>query len=184
MCITPGPNNVMLMASGVNFGFRRTLPHMLGISLGFPAMVLAIGIGLGSLFETYPQIHVILKYIGIAYLLWLAWKIAIAGRADDTGTEAKPFNFFQAMAFQWVNPKAWIVAVGAISTYTSLQGDIFREVLLIAAIFGLVAVPSVTVWTLFGAAIRRLLSSTRALTLFNWSMAGLLVASLLPILFG
>lgn len=182
--ITPGPNNLMLLASGANFGFRRTLPHMLGISAGFPAMILAIGLGLGGLFEAYPQIHIILKYVGMAYLLWLAWKIATAGRTKDAGTEGKPLNFIQAAAFQWVNPKAWIVIVGAIATYTTLEGDIMREVVVIAAVFGLVTIPIVVIWTFFGTAIRRLLRSGRARTAFNWAMAALLVTSLLPVLFG
>jgi len=184
MSITPGPNNVMLTASGVNFGFRRTLPHMLGIAFGFPVMVLAIGLGLGGLFEAYPQIHVGLKYVGIAYLLWLAWKVATAARTEDAGAKAKPLNFLQAAGFQWVNPKAWIIAVGAIATYTTLQGDVIQEVLVIAAVFGMVTLPTVAMWTLFGTAIRRLLKSDRARTLFNWSMAALLVVSLVPFVFG
>jgi threonine/homoserine/homoserine lactone efflux protein len=184
MAITPGPNNVMLTASGVNFGFRRTLPHMLGVVLGFPAMVLAVGLGLGGLFEAYPQIHAVLKYIGITYLLWLAWKIANAGRTEDTGAEAAPLNFLQAAGFQWVNPKAWIAVVGAIATYTTLQGNVIQEVLLIAIVFAFVTLPSVAIWTLFGTAIRRLLKSNRARTLFNRSMATLLVASLVPFVFG
>jgi threonine/homoserine/homoserine lactone efflux protein len=184
MAITPGPNNVMLTASGVNFGFRRTLPHMLGIALGFPVMALAVGLGLGSLFEAYPLIHGILKYVGFAYLLWLAWKIATAGRTVDTGTEASPINFLQAAGFQWVNPKGWIAVVGAIAAFTTPQGDILQEVLLITGVFAFVTLPSLAVWTLFGTAIRHLLKSNRARTLFNWSMAALLVASLVPFMFG
>lgn len=184
MAITPGPNNVMLTASGVNFGFRRTLPHMLGVVLGFPVMVLAIGLGLGGLFEAYPQIHAALKYVGIAYLLWLAWKIATAARTEDAGAKAKPLNFLQAAGFQWVNPKAWIVTIGAIATYTTLHGNVIQEVFVIAAVFGFVTLPSVTMWTLFGTTIRRLLKSDRARTLFNWSMAALLVASLVPFVIG
>lgn len=184
MAITPGPNNIMLTASGVNFGFRRSVPHMLGVLLGFPAMVTAIGLGLGELFETYPQIHKILKYVGIAYLLWLAWKVATAGRTEDIGPGTKPLNFLQAASFQWVNPKAWIIAVGAIATYTTLQGDVIQEVLLIAVVFCVVMFPTVTIWTLFGTAIRHLLKSNRARTIFNWSMAALLVASLVPIVVG
>jgi threonine/homoserine/homoserine lactone efflux protein len=184
MTFTPGPNNIMLTASGVNFGFRRTVPHMLGVALGFPAMVTAIGLGLGELFEAYPQIHEVLKYAGIAYLLWLAWKVATAAPSEDTGVKAKPLNFLQAAGFQWVNPKAWIIAVGAIATYTTLNGDVVQEVLFIAAVFCLVTFPTVALWTLFGSAIRRLLRAPRARTLFNWGMATLLVVSLLPIVFG
>lgn len=184
MAITPGPNNVMLTASGVNFGFRRTLPHIMGISLGFPLMVLAIGLGLGGLFETYPRIHAVLKVVGIGYLLWLSWKIATAGRVADAGPKGKPLNFLQAAGFQWVNPKAWIIAVGAIATYTTLQGDVIAEVALIAVVFVLATFPCVAIWTVFGTAMGRLLTSRRALTLFNWTMAALLVASLLPVVRG
>ncbi len=184
MTITPGPNTVMLTASGVSFGFRRTLPHMMGIALGFPLMILAVGLGLGRLFEAYPQIHGGLKVAGMGYLLWLSWKIATAGGTADTGARGKPLNFLQAAGFQWVNPKAWIIAVGAIATYTTLQGNVVAEVGLIALVFALVVFPCVAVWTAFGTAIGRLLRSHRARTLFNWSMAALLVASLLPIMRG
>ncbi|HEX9791584.1 MAG TPA: LysE family translocator [Kiloniellales bacterium] len=184
MGITPGPNNVMLTASGVNFGFRRTVPHMLGVAIGFPAMVVAIGLGLGGLFETYPQIHTVIKYAGIAYLLWLAWKIATAERTADANIKAKPLNFLQAAVFQWVNPKGWVAIVGAIATYTTVQGNVMQEVLVIAVVFGVVTIPCITIWTLFGTAIRRLLRSARARILFNWSMAALLVASLVPFAIG
>ena len=184
MGITPGPNNVMLTASGVNFGFRRTLPHMLGVALGFPTMVVALGLGLGGAFEAYPQIHEILKYVGATYLLLLAWKIATAGRTEDPGTKAKPLNFLQAAGFQWVNPKGWVAIVGAIATYTTVHGDVIHEVLVIAVVFALVTIPCVVIWTLFGTAIRRSLRTGRARRLFNWSMAALLVASLLPFVFG
>lgn len=182
--ITPGPNNIMLTASGVNFGFRRTGPHMLGVSLGFPVMVAAVGLGLGGVFEAEPRIHLALKYVGIAYLLWLAWKVATASRAKEVGAPAKPFTFLQAAGFQWVNPKAWIMAVGAIATFTTVQGDVFTEVMIIAIVFGAVACPSVILWTLFGTGIRRLLKSERSRNWFNWSMAALLVASLLPFVSG
>jgi threonine/homoserine/homoserine lactone efflux protein len=182
--ITPGPNNIMLTASGVNFGFRRSGPHMLGVSLGFPAMVALVGLGLGGVFEAEPRIHVVLKYVGIAYLLWLAWKVATADRTTDSRTPARPFSFLQAAGFQWVNPKAWIMAVGATATYTTVQGDVFREVLLIAVVFGAVAIPSVVIWTPSGSGIRRFLKSERSRTLFNWSMAALLIASFLPFAFG
>src|SRR6185295_8630669 len=118
---TPGPNNLMLMTSGLNFGFRRGLPHLLGVSVGFALMVLLVGLGLGAIFERWPLLYAILKYVGAAYMLWLAWQIATASppqpRGESTG---RPMGFFNAMAFQWVNPKAWVMAVGAVSTYAAV----------------------------------------------------------------
>ncbi|QMV65675.1 LysE family translocator [Pseudomonas berkeleyensis] len=180
--ITPGPNNMMLLASGVNFGVRRSLPHMLGISLGFMLLVAAVGLGLGQLFEQVPLLHSVLRYAGAAYLLYLAWKIAQSGAPQSSGAAAaKPFTFLQAAAFQWVNPKAWIMAIGAITTYTPHEG-FFTNVLLIAALFALVNCPSVGLWTVAGSLLRNWLNNPRALRAFNISMALLLVASLYPIL--
>lgn len=179
--ITPGPNNMMLLASGVNFGIRRSLPHMLGISLGFMVLVIAVGMGLGQLFERLPVLHEVLRYAGAAYLLYLAWKIAQSGTPQGRDTpNAKPFTFLQAAAFQWVNPKAWIMAIGAITTYTPHEG-FFTNVLLIAALFALVNCPSVGLWTVAGSLLRKWLDNPRALRAFNIGMALLLVASLYPI---
>lgn len=179
--ITPGPNNMMLLASGVNFGIRRSLPHMLGISLGFMVLVIAVGMGLGQLFERLPVLHDVLRYVGAAYLLYLAWKIAQSGAPQGRDTpSAKPFTFLQAAAFQWVNPKAWIMAIGAITTYTPHEG-FFTNVLLIAALFALVNCPSVGLWTVAGSLLRKWLDNPRALRAFNIGMALLLVASLYPI---
>jgi threonine/homoserine/homoserine lactone efflux protein len=180
--ITPGPNNMMLLASGVNFGVRRSLPHMLGISLGFMLLVAAVGLGLGQLFEQVPLLHSVLRYAGAAYLLYLAWKIAQSGAPQSSGAPAaRPFTFLQAAAFQWVNPKAWIMAIGAITTYTPHEG-FFTNVLLIAALFALVNCPSVGLWTVAGSLLRNWLNNPRALRAFNIGMALLLVASLYPIL--
>jgi len=178
---TPGPNNVMVTASGANFGFRRTIPHMLGITFGVPAMIVAIGWGLGPIFEGAPIVHQALKYVGAAYLLFLAWKIGTAGRSDDADGSGSPLTFLQAALFQWVNPKAWIIAVGAVTTFTTVGGNPFFETLVIAAAFALVTFPCIAAWTLFGMAIRRLLRSERALKAFNIAMALLLAASLLPV---
>jgi threonine/homoserine/homoserine lactone efflux protein len=183
--ITPGPNNLMVTASGVNFGFRRTLPHMAGIAVGFPVMVLAIGLGLGSVFRAVPQIHVVLRYVGFAYLLWLAWKIATSGPAEGAAEESKkPIGFFQAAGFQWVNPKAWIMAAGAITTYTSPSGDVLAEVLMIAATFAVVSFPCVALWASLGSLLERLLRRPPWLRVFNGTMAVLVVASVLPFAFG
>ncbi|MDB6445577.1 MULTISPECIES: LysE family translocator [Pseudomonas] len=180
--ITPGPNNTMLLASGVNFGFNRTIPHMLGITCGFFSLVLAVGLGLGAVFQTYPLLYTVLRYAGAAYLLYLAWKIAHSGPVSDSRTgEQTPISYWGAAAFQWVNPKAWIMAIGAISTYTPLQGYFFN-VVVIAAVFALINLPSVSLWVVCGSLLRNLLRDRRWLRLFNWGMALLLVASLYPLL--
>ncbi|WP_116800171.1 LysE family translocator [Pseudomonas syringae] len=179
--ITPGPNNIMLLASGVNFGFSRTLPHMLGISVGFFVLVLAVGFGLGSVFKAWPVLYTILRYVGAAYLLYLAWKIATSGPASDSlDSEGKPLSFMSAALFQWVNPKAWIMAIGAISTYTPMQGY-FYNVVVISAVFALINLPSVGVWAGFGSLLRNVLRDPLGLRIFNGVMAALLVASLYPL---
>lgn len=180
--MTPGPNNIMLLASGVNFGFRRTIPHMLGVGIGFVVMVLAVGLGLGRAFEAAPALHGVLKLVGALYLLWLAWRLANAGPARDDGAPAsgRPLGFWAAAAFQWVNPKAWIMAVSATATYAQ-PGAFAASVLLIAAVLGIVTIPSVTTWTLFGAGLRPYLSAPKTMRWFNRTMALLLVASLWPL---
>ncbi|MDU8458685.1 MULTISPECIES: LysE family translocator [unclassified Pseudomonas syringae group] len=179
--ITPGPNNMMLLASGVNFGFSRTLPHMLGISIGFFVLVLAVGFGLGSVFKAWPLLYTILRYVGAAYLLYLAWKIATSGPAsDNVDSQGQPLSFMSAALFQWVNPKAWIMAIGAISTYTPMQGY-FYNVVVISAVFALINLPSVGIWAGFGSLLRNVLRDPLGLRIFNGVMAVLLVASLYPL---
>ncbi|ALI56455.1 LysE family translocator [Celeribacter marinus] len=177
---TPGPNNLMLLASGANFGFRRTLPHMLGISLGHSFMVFVIGLGLAQLFETVPVLRQILVVVSLAYMLWLAWKIAHAAPPKEGAAGGKPFTFWQAVAFQWVNPKAWIMAIGAQTNYA--QGEGWTAAAIVGLGFLMVNFPAITVWAWMGTEVRRLLTNTRRLRIFNWTMATLLVASLLPIL--
>lgn len=180
--ITPGPNNTMLLASGVNFGFKRTIPHMLGVTCGFFVLVVAVGFGLGAMFQKYPLLYTVLRYVGAAYLLYLAWKIAHSGPVGDAGQgEGKPISYLGAAAFQWVNPKAWIMAIGAISTYTPMQ-NYFTNVIVIAALFALINLPSVGVWAGCGTLLRNALKDRRWLRLFNWGMAALLVVSLYPLL--
>ncbi|WP_447774992.1 LysE family translocator [Pseudomonas chlororaphis] len=180
--VTPGPNNTMLLASGVNFGFRRTVPHILGISSGFLVLVLAVGLGLGAVFEAYPVLYKVLRYVGAAYLLYLAWNIARSGPvSQEVDGKGRPLGFWGAAAFQWVNPKAWVMALGAISTYTPLQGYFFN-VLVIASLFALINAPSVGVWAGFGSVLRNVLRDPRWLRLFNYGMALLLVISLFPLL--
>ena len=183
--ITPGPNNLMLLASGVNFGWRRTLPHMLGVGLGFTFMVTLVGLGLGQVFVRVPVLYAVLKYAGAAYLLWLAWKIARSGPmgGEEGAAAGTPMTFLQACAFQWVNPKAWIMAVTAVATYV-MVADATVIALLVAAVFGIVNLPCIAVWVLFGVGMRRILSDPSRVRLFNWLMAALLVASLWPVFAG
>ncbi|BAP46165.1 LysE family translocator [Pseudomonas sp. 21LCFQ02] len=179
--ITPGPNNMMLLASGVNFGLRRTVPHMFGISIGFMVLVLAVGLGLGSVFQSWPWFYTLLRYVGGAYLLYLAWKIATSGPVGDNGpSRGEPMTFFAAALFQWVNPKAWVMAVGAITTYTPMQGY-FTNVLVITAVFGLINLPGVGIWAGFGSLLRNVLRDPRRVRVFNGVMALLLVLSLYPL---
>ena len=179
--ITPGPNNTMLLASGVNYGFRRTMPHIAGISLGCVFMLILVGLGLGQVFTAIPQLYDVLRYAGAAYLLWLAWKIATSGPMVDQEAAGRPLTFLQAAAFQWVNPKAWILVVGAASTYAPRE-NFQRNVVVLAILLGLVNAPSICVWAGFGTALRPLLSHPSRVRVFNIVMALLLVASLLPML--
>ncbi len=179
--VTPGPNNMMLLASGVNFGLRRSVPHMLGVSLGFMLLVLAVGLGLGQLFQRWPLLHALLAWGGATYLLYLAWKIARVAPSDSGAAPGKPFTFVQAAAFQWINPKAWVMAITAIGTYIP-QEDFLGNLLLLAPLFALVNGPSVGLWTVAGSLLRKLLQDSRKRRLFNHGMAMLLVLSLYPIL--
>ena len=180
-CVTPGPNNAMIMASGLNYGIRRSLPHYLGICLGFPVMVVAVGLGLAGLFELYPALHTVLKIVGAAYLSYLAWKIASAPVSTMNTTEGKPFTFLQAAGFQWVNPKAWALAVGATVTYTVSDSTYAVQVAIIAAIFLLFGAPCIMLWLWFGSALKNVLQHPRSVRIFNIAMALLLMASLIPV---
>ena len=180
--ITPGPNNLMVMASGANFGYRRTLPHMFGIAVGFSVMTLLVGLGLIRIFDLFPITHTILTVLSVAYLLWLAWKIARSAPPEgEVATDAKPLTFLQAALFQWVNPKAWTMALTAITVYAA-----DRSVLAIAGValmFAAVCLPCISVWTVLGQQMRRVLTNPVRLRVFNWTMAGLLVASLVPVVY-
>ena len=170
--ITPGPNNLMLMASGANFGFRRTVPHMLGITLGFPCMVFFVGIGVMQVFDLWPISYTLLKILSVAYLLYLAWKIANAAPPKQANAEGRPLSFLQSAAFQWVNPKAWSMALSAITLYAT--GRNLESVLWVSAVY--VAV------SLICQELRRFLKNPERLRIFNLVMAGLLVATLIPVL--
>ncbi len=180
--ITPGPNNFMLMASGVNFGFRRTIPHMLGIGAGFLSLLLGVGFGLGAVLTAYPALHVGLKVAGGAYLLYLAWRIGMSRSLGENGEAgAKPMSFLAAAAFQWVNPKAWVMAVTAMAVYTNPQAP-FLSVVLVAVAFALVNLPSVSTWAGFGVALRGFLADPARLKWFNIAMGVTLAATLWPML--
>lgn len=181
--ITPGPNNLMLMAAGANFGFRRSIPHLLGVFIGFVVMVLLVGIGLVGVFDTFPVSYQVLKVFSIAYLLFLAWKIASA-QAPSTAAAAgevsgSPLTFLQAALFQWVNPKAWAMSLTAISVYAPSRS--FEAVAFVALVFGAVNLPSISSWTLLGQQMQRVLNSSVRLRSFNILMALLLVATLYPV---
>ena len=179
--VTPGPNNIMLLASGANFGVRRSVPHMLGISGGFTVMVALVGIGVMALFDLFPPLHAALRVGSVLYLVWLAWRIATAappsGEVRATGA---PMTFVQAALFQWVNPKAWAMALSAIAAYAPDRS--LAAVLVVATVFGAINLPSVGVWALLGQALRRLLSDPARLRAFNVAMAALLILSLAPVL--
>ncbi len=178
--ITPGPNNLMLMASGANYGFRRTVPHMLGISVGFMIMLILTGLGLAQIFALYPLSYTILKIVSVAYLLFLAWKIANASAIKQRNAASRPMTFLQAAAFQWVNPKAWAMALTTITVYLAQTGPIM--LFTSALFFAVINLPSVTFWTVMGQQMARVLTNPARLRVFNWTMAALLVASLYPLL--
>lgn len=179
--ITPGPNNMMLFASGVNFGFVRTIPHMLGVGAGFFSLLIAVGLGLGALLHSVPLLYTILKFAGGVYLVWIAWKIGTSRSLSEGKAGAEPMSFLAAAAFQWVNPKAWVMAVSAMATYTG-GANYLMSVLVVGLVFALVNVPSVSTWAGFGSALRQWLSEPSRLKWFNITMAVLLVVSLWPML--
>ena len=179
--ITPGPNNMMLMASGANFGLRRTVPHALGVGIGFTLMIVLVGVGLMGLFDLFPWLNSVLKVVSIVYLLWLAWKIANAAAPDGSKAAAgKPMSFVGAMLFQWVNPKAWSMALTAIALYAPERN--LAAVVLVAIVFGIVNLPSTSLWAVMGHGLSGWLASPVRLRAFNWTMAVLLVASMIPLL--
>ena len=180
--ITPGPNNTMLMASGANFGFRPTIPHMLGVSLGFGFMVLAVGLGLGQVFSRFPILHPILAIGGAIYMISLAWKIAKSNGLGDIGSSGAPMTFLQAAGFQWINPKAWIMGVTAVTTYAP-QANYGLNVVMVSLVFVIVNAPCIAAWAGFGVSLRRFLDRPERLKLFKISMATLLVLSLAPLIF-
>lgn len=173
---TPGPNNIMLMTSGANVGFVRTIPHMLGVIFGFAFMLVLVGFGLFQFFQTYPQLEKALQIISTIYLLYLAYKIASSKPVDNINADYKPMSFLQAASFQWVNPKGWSMALSVMSIYAT-SSDMF-SVFLIAFVFICINVPTVSFWTVAGKQLQKRLTKPSHLKMFNYSMAGLLVGSM------
>ncbi len=180
-CMSPGPNNLMLLSSGLTFGYKRTLPHALGIIVGYPIMFLIVGLGLGKIFEQNPMVLEIMKYIGISYLCWMAWQIANAkGSLHSNDTEAKPFTFWQAVLFQWVNPKAWIMAITSLATFLTTSNELLFQILLMSIITVLIGIITTHSWSLGGVFLKRIIHSNENVQIFNKIVAVVLVSSVVP----
>ncbi len=181
MAFTPGPNNIMLLSSGVTYGFRRTVPHVVGVTFGFAFMVGTVGLGLGGVFLAYPALQTVLKYGGAAYLIYLAGLIAMSGPAGPGPDDARgPMTFWAAAMFQWINAKGWVMVIGTITAYAAIASYPWN-ILLQTAIAFILAAASAATWALFGSALRPMLSSELAVRIFNIVMALLLLASLYPV---
>ena len=179
---TPGPNNALVASSGARFGIRRTIPHIVGIGVGFPIMIFCVAIGLGQLFQQSAVLREIIRYGGIILLLFVAWNIATAGDPTKNGKNTRPFSFIQAAGFQWINPKAWVMAIGISAQYVNADAPVFTA-LIVSAIFLVVGFGSASSWAMFGAVMQRWLGSSNRLRLFNFTMAALIVLSVLIIFF-
>ncbi len=181
MFFTPGPNNIMLLSTAVTYGFRRSLPHIAGVTIGFAFMVGAVGLGLGTIFIAYPALQTILKYAGAAYLIYLAVAIAMSGPVKPgQDNQRGPMTFWGAAMFQWINAKGWVMVIGTITTYAAIA--LFPwNIAIQVALSLLLGTVSCTVWALFGSALRPLLTSERTVRAFNIVMAVLLLASLYPV---
>jgi len=179
---TPGPNNVLVLATAASHGLRATIPLVLGVAFGLGFMVVVVGLGLAKPLTTYTALHAALRWLGIAWMLVLSWQVARAGSPSIPGrqTADAPRGFWGACAFQWMNPKAWVMALTTATTYTIPSGDLARQVLLLAAVFVLVSMPSVGAWALLGARASRLLASSARARAFNLTMGLLLAASTIP----
>ncbi|WP_380053252.1 LysE family translocator [Falsihalocynthiibacter sp. SS001] len=180
MSVTPGPNNLMLMASGANFGLWRSVPHMLGIGLGFVFMAILLGLGLMQVFELVPAALIILKVAAALYMAFLAYKIATAAPPKAQQAKGTPMRFYQAVLFQWVNPKAIGMAISAMSLYAVDQS--VASVLLVGLVFGCVNLPSVSLWAILGVQMQRVLTNPTRMRIFNGGMALLLLLSVIPVL--
>lgn len=178
---TPGPNNALVASSGAHFGIRRTLPHVAGIGIGFPVMVFSIALGLGELFKHSDLLREVLRWTGIAVLVWLSWKIATADGNGKAGKHVRPFTFWESAAFQWINPKGWVMAISITSQYAGGTSP-YRNALIIAAVFVFLGFTSAFGWTVFGQKMQRWLQTPLRLRVFNVSMAALILLSVFAIL--
>jgi len=177
--VTPGPNNMMLLSSGATFGFPRTIPHMLGISLGCVVMVLLLGLGLAGVIARAPWLYTALHVLSTAYLLYLSWRIATSVGVGSGTARTRPLNVMEAAAFQWVNPKAWAMSLGIATGFTR-PDHLYVDVPLAALVLALVGLPCIMLWAGGGTVVRQLLTRPGALRAFNIGMASLLVLSLVP----
>jgi len=181
-CGSPGPNNFMIMSSGVSHGWRRSIPHLIGINTGFPVMVVAVGLGLGGFLHSYPVFYSLLRPIGVAYLLYLAWRIASAPVDVDAAHLGKPLSVLEAALFQWFNPKAWTMVIGAVVTYATVSGNYLIQILIIALAFMILGTPCTGSWLWLGVSLKRILPGPKQLRVFNLAMAILLAVSILPVI--
>jgi threonine/homoserine/homoserine lactone efflux protein len=179
--LTPGPNNIMMLSSGLTFGYKKTIPHMIGVAIGFPLMVIAVGLGIGVMFESFPIVYKVLKYIGISYLLWMAYKIATSNDSYENKTQnTKPFTFIQAALFQWLNPKAWIMAISSTTSFIVSNHNTTLQVLIIAFIYFLSGIISTNTWTLGGVFLNKFIKNKNSVKIFNITMALFIVLSVIP----
>ncbi|MEA1880497.1 MAG: LysE family translocator [Campylobacterota bacterium] len=179
--MTPGPNNFMLLSSGLTFGYKKTLAHIVGVMVGFPIMIIAVGLGLGTVFELYSMVYNVLKVIGITYLLWMAWKIATSSSSmRSSDAVKKPFTLVQAMLFQWVNPKAWVMVITVMGSFITSAQHAFLQVLIIAFTYLCVGLLSTNFWALGGVYLQKFISNEKSVRIFNRLMAVLIVFSVVP----
>ncbi len=180
--VTPGPNNAMVLASGVHFGFRRTIPHMVGIALGYGVMLAIIGAGIGAAMSVSPLVEVAMRLASGAWMMWVAWSLARSTHAGGDASRLRPMTFIEGALFQWVNPKGWVLALSSMSLFTK-SGDLVTDVTIVVAVYVVTCLPSSSIWTAFGVSLRRFLAVPWRLRAFNFSMAILLLASTLPLIF-
>jgi len=179
--MTPGPNNIMMLSSGLTFGYKKTIPHMMGVAIGFPLMVIAVGLGIGVIFQSFPIVYQVLKYLGISYLLWMAYKIAKSNDSYENKNQiTKPFTFIQAALFQWLNPKAWIMAITSTSSFIVSNENVYIQVLIISFIYFLSGIISTNTWTLGGVFLNKFIKNKKSVKIFNTTMAIFIVLSVIP----
>ncbi|MGR5063257.1 LysE family translocator [Photobacterium sp. DNB22_13_2] len=179
---TPGPNNILVMTSGLNFGIKKSLPVLCGICIGFTFMLLVVGFGFGQVFELFPHLHITIKVSGVLYLLYLAWLISSSCGGLSAKKQSQPLTFLNGALFQWVNAKAWVVATGAIAAFTVTGSEFTIQTLILSSTFLVVSFPSVGIWLYFGSWLKRYLNNDGHRRRFNLLMSGLLVLSVLPVI--